>query len=164
MQKENSAVQPAEQAASEKMFTQAELYSEIEKAVRKRFRDKPRTELVNEATAETIDAVHSNAVLESEISCLREMLAQSHIITALTTAGVSAHKVSRASRLIDTKTVIMADGGVDSEALDREISTLIHDFPELSAKEAPKSGFCIGSGTDGKAVKPDPFRRIFGNE
>ncbi|MDR1210292.1 MAG: hypothetical protein LBK41_08305 [Clostridiales bacterium] len=96
---------------------------------------------------------------------LARLLAEERVRSALLSAGVDPRKAERAARLIDAG-ALPEDEAELKEALAREVTKLLEDFPELlkAGAEPRKGGFKIGSDGKGKEPSEDLIMSLFGNK
>lgn len=157
-----------------KTYTQEEVDAMVGKAKHKE-KEKQKTN----ATAETLEKqrVEDNspkkeatptATTDSKVTidvrAYQVQVAQAEIKVALATQGVDTSKLHRIARLIDAENVLGETGEVNPEALNKEIETLLSEWPELK-NATNTASFVIGNSKETSMTNTnDDIARAFGNK
>ncbi len=148
----------------EKTYTRAELDVEIEKAVKKRLKEKSAAKPKQPETEKSLEPLPDETPSpdnSAEIEAMRNELAVEKIKSAMAVAGIRPERIVRASHMISLEAVL-EDGKLNDSLLKKEMEGLIKEFPELKAATGePVKGFKIGAdGSDSNEPAKAPKKPV----
>ena len=92
-----------------------------------------------------------NATLQAQFE---SQLKDNAVKEVASTLGVSRDKLGRFTKLVDTNSISIADGKVDTDTLKDDIQTILDEFPEFKGiTPVPKGGTDIGGEDKDKGKK-----------